>query len=103
MTKVIRNNKLVKKVDKQAEKVVVLKSKKSPFRPDALQTNKLITAGRKATLRAVRVTKALGLTMTYLENGVLYKEYANGERVVLKTKTNTVKTKFKKGTILNAR
>lgn len=47
---------------------------------DADKLNELV---QKATTRAFEKSKALGLTITYAENGVIYEEQANGKREVV--------------------
>ena len=44
------------------------------------QLNELV---QKATTRAFEKSKALGLTITYAEDGVIYEEKANGERKIV--------------------
>ncbi|MFK7980803.1 MAG: hypothetical protein AB8G86_12535 [Saprospiraceae bacterium] len=47
---------------------------------DAEKLNELV---QKATTRAFEKSKALGLTITYAEDGVIYEEKANGKRKIV--------------------
>lgn len=47
---------------------------------DSDKLNELV---QKATTRAFEKSKALGLTITYAEDGVIYEEKANGKRKVV--------------------
>jgi hypothetical protein len=58
--------------------------KKKVFRADNNQTELLIKAGRKGAMEAVRASKALGLNITYMEKGVVYREKPDGTKEVLK-------------------
>ena len=60
---------------------------------------------KNAGKNAIRTSKALGLDITYLKKGVIYKEKANGETVVFKGNqaNDTPKVSLKKGMILNAK
>jgi hypothetical protein len=83
------------------------------FKSDTKETAVLLKAGKKGASLAIRESKALGLTITYLENGILYKEYADGTKEVIQnskedklaipssSKKNQIK--FKKGMILHAK
>ena len=51
------------------------------FTTDALQTKTIISAGKMAGSNAIREAKALGLSITYLHRGVLYREKADGTKV----------------------
>lgn len=79
------------------------------FRSDVKQSATLMKVGRTGAANAIRATKALGLPIIYLQNGVLYKEYPDGTKE--KMVTNAVKrplTKkashpLKKGMIFHAK
>lgn len=79
------------------------------FRSDARQTATLIKVGRTGAANAIRASKALGLPITYLQNGVLYKEYADGTKEIIETgtvKKNGIKegaNRLKKGMVLHAK
>jgi hypothetical protein len=67
----------------------------------------LVKASKKACIIAVKNSKKLGLAITFLENGTIYKELPNGERVAVK-KIKKVPNlidhiQIRKGTILNAK
>jgi hypothetical protein len=89
----------------------VIKSKRSGviFRPDTKQTASLVRIGRNSTLHAIRESKALGLTITYMENGVLYRELPDGTKEVLNAgEKKIVKRKIgsiliRKGIVLHAK
>lgn len=92
------SKKTIKKLgDKKVE------SKKNIFRPDSNQTEILIKAGRMVAKEAVRVSKALGLSITYIKNGNLIRESADGHEEIIKVKEKNGSSKVKKGIILNAR
>lgn len=55
---------------------------KNIFIKDTPQTKALIKAGRISGSRAYSGSKALGLSITYIENGVVYEEDAQGQVVV---------------------
>jgi hypothetical protein len=59
---------------------------------------------KKASERAIRENKALGLPITYLEDGKIIKEYANGTKEVLRVKEKVQGSPtIKKGTILHVK
>lgn len=92
-------NKRVEEVEIQSTIV----DKKAIFRPDFKQRATLIKAGRNATTKAVRVSKALGLSITFMENGIMYKEFPNGDKEVVKPKSKRVVQRLKKGLILHVK
>lgn len=55
------------------------------FRADVNHTKSLIKIGEKSAARAVKETKAMGLPVTFLENGNIIKESPDGTRVILGT------------------
>ncbi|MFY7741572.1 MAG: hypothetical protein ACOVQR_02915 [Flavobacterium sp.] len=75
------------------------------FRKDVPQTKALEKAARISAKRAFSGSKALGLTITYIKDGVVYEENANGTVVATKQieKANDVPFEFKKGQILHAK
>lgn len=102
MAKVLKNK--VSKVRKSSPKVKDLKvSKSNLFRADNFQREVLLKAGEQGAVKARRISKALGLEITYLEKGQLVKELVSGERKVLKVKKSVGKVKLKKGIILHAK
>lgn len=66
---------------------------------DSKHTGFLIKIGRTSAAKAIKESKALGLTITYIENDVLYKEHANGEREIIKIIPRTKDPKYKKGMV----
>jgi hypothetical protein len=78
---------------------------KQVFRKDKKQTKVLVKAGRVSAKRAFSASKALGLTVTYIENGIIYKEDAKGNKTIQNTIEKDVETPFeiKKGLILHAK
>jgi hypothetical protein len=69
------------------------------------EANLLIKAAKNAGKKAIRTSKALGLDITYLKKGVIYKEKANGETVIFKGNQaiDTPKISLRKGMTLNAK
>jgi hypothetical protein len=74
------------------------------FKEDINQTKALVKAGRIAAERAYKGSKALGLTVSYIKDGIVYSEDASGHVVKIKT-IETTKPPFeiKKGLILHAK
>jgi hypothetical protein len=66
---------------------------------DSKHTALLIKIGRTSAAKAIKESKALGLTITFMENGVLYKEHANGEKEIIKIIPQEKHPEFKKGMI----
>ena len=77
---------------------------KQPEGIDILE--KLATNSSK---EAIKESKAHGLRITYLENGIVYSENPEGERTIIKSRTNKIKNskllkfKFEKGMIFHVR
>lgn len=81
-----------------------MSTKKVIFRKDYKQTQSLVEAGEQAAATAVRHAKALDLTITYIEDGVVYEEQPNG--TLIKKKSVAIKeTPFvlTKGMVLHAK
>jgi hypothetical protein len=76
---------------------------KNTFRPDTKQTITILKAARKSVANAIRASKALGLSITYLKNGAVIKETANGEQTTIKTTQTYQSSKLKEGTVLYAK
>jgi hypothetical protein len=93
---------------KTVEKGDIPLKKKNVFRSDAEQTANLIKVGQKGVENAIRASKALGLSIVYMENGILYKEHPDGTKTVIEESDQKpvsklkLKTKVKKGTVLHA-
>lgn len=65
----------------------------------------LIKAAKNAAKNAIRTSKALGLDITYLKNGIIYKETVDGKVIAIGENKSEVSQKInlKKGSILNAK
>ena len=59
--------------------------KKKRFKSDSKETSVLVKAGINAAKNAIRTSKALGLDITFMQNGIVYKEKPNGELKVYET------------------
>jgi hypothetical protein len=49
------------------------------FRKDATQTKTLVKAGKESAKNALRASRALGISVSYIENGILYEERPDGQ------------------------
>lgn len=56
-------------------------SVKKIFRQDYGQTKSLVRAANASGYNAVRRSKALDLTITYIEDGVIYEELPDGSKI----------------------
>lgn len=66
-----------------------------------IEREQLKTSLKSATERAIRENKALGLPITYLEDGKIIKEHADGSKEIMRIKEKSPLTfTIKKGTIL---
>lgn len=65
----------------------------------------LIKAAKNAAKNAIRTSKALGLDITYLKNGIIYKETVDGKVTAIGENKSEIppKINLKKGSILNAK
>lgn len=65
----------------------------------------LIKAAKDASRKAIRTSKALGLDITFMKKGIIYKETADGELKVVGKNKQPIPRKIilKKGSILNAK
>lgn len=65
----------------------------------------LIKAAKDASKKAIRTSKALGLDITFMKKGIIYKETAEGELKVVGKNKQSIPRKIilKKGSILNAK
>lgn len=95
---------------KSLQMTVTQKKAKPVFRMDVKETAILIKAARESAANAIRTSKALNLPITYMQNGVVIKEQANGVKEILIPKINTPKPtkkqttiKLKKGMVLYAK
>ena len=106
----IKRNTASKKVTSKgiAKSSAVSKRGKRVFKSDARQTARLVKAGRDGANQAIRASRALGLPITYLQNGSLYKEFPDGTKEIFK-KASVKKgiskkaSQLKKGMILYAK
>ncbi len=75
------------------------------FRKDTPQTKALVKAGRVASKRAFSASKALGLSISFIKDGVIYEESSDGNVVIKRKLETTIKTPFKlaKGLVLHAK
>jgi hypothetical protein len=75
------------------------------FRKDASQTRVLVKAARVSAKRAYSGSKALGLAVSYIKDGVVYEEDANGNTVAIKNIESIAHVPFevKKGLVLHAK
>ena len=82
---------------------------KPVFRPDSRQTATLIKAGRDGAFNAIRASKALGLSITYLRKGILYLEQPDGTKTIIANADNEMatpkkaKVQLKKGMVFHAK
>ncbi len=87
----------------------VTKAGRVSFRSDARQTATLVKVGRAGAANAIRATKALGLPITFMQNGVLYKEYPDGTKEIIitaavkKTLPKKASHPLKKGMVFHAK
>lgn len=78
--------------------------KKQVFRSDKLQIKKLLEAGKSAVSNAIKESKKLGLTITYIKDGYLVNEFPDGRKEnISKLKPVKVLPNIKKGVILHAK
>jgi len=75
------------------------------FRKDATQTKVLIKAARDSAKRAYSGSRALGLTVSFIKDGILYEEDASGNAVAVKQieQVNDTPFELKKGLVLHAK
>lgn len=99
MSKVPVNKNVVKNKSTKSRKP----TKKKAFRSDVAQMEELLKAGKLGTTKAVRDSKSLGLTITYIEKDHLVEELPDGRKRVLKQTSKSRNLKLKKGVILHAR
>ena len=75
------------------------------FRRDVFQTKVLIKAARVSGRRAFTGSKALGLSISYIKDGIVYEEDANGNTSIKNHIEPSVDAPFKieKGLVLHAK
>lgn len=83
----------------------IIMSTKIAFRKDVLQTKSLVKAGKVSATNALRASRALGLTVSFIENGVLYEELPDGTKIIIETRTTAKESPFTltKGMVLHAK
>ena len=104
--------------EKTIKKVVVNKTNKilalnnahqALFRADAKQTASLVKVGRLGALKAIKASKAMGLPITFMKKGIMYKEFPDGSVEVVrdapsnKPVADKPKSILKKGMVLYAK
>ena len=111
MAKATGKTAIKKKITKKTTSKKIGKSAavaKVTFRPDARQTAALVKLGLAGAANAIRATKALGLPITYLQNGILYRENADGTKEIIipqpvKRQAKKTAPLLKKGMVLHAK
>ena len=92
-------NKTAKKLIVQRQKTHKIKSSSRGRFISAKETKTLEYSGISASTNAIKEAKALGLSITYLQNGILYREKSDGTRIAIGGRAKIV-TKRKLGGIL---
>lgn len=89
---------------KDTETISIMKSK-VVFRKDNLQTKALVKAGKIASETANRAARALGISVTYIRDGIIYEESSEGEVIVKRHMEEDINAPFevKKGLVLHAK
>lgn len=84
--------------------------KRSNFRADFRQVEILFKLGKAVSSKAIKTSKALGLSITFMEKGILYKEHPDGTREILNDRNaiyrsvkGTESESLKSGAVLNVR
>ena len=71
------------------------------------ESRKMISASKVAVNKAVKESKKMGLVITFLENGKIYKETPGGKRIILSKITAKPKhdspVRLMKGMVLHAK
>jgi len=78
---------------------------KKIFRKDTSQTKLLRKVGKLASSRAFKGSKAMGLSVSYIENNTIYQEHPDGQVTIKGHVEEAVELPFKvkKGQILHAK
>jgi hypothetical protein len=99
-----KSNSVLKSKRPATKKQVKSSSKNQVFRSDRLQIKKLLEAGKSAVSNAIKESKKLGLTITYIKDGYLINEFPDGRKEnITKLKPVKVIPTLKKGVILHAK
>lgn len=73
----------------------------------SVESRKMISASRIAVTNAIKESKKMGLEITFLENGKIYKETPDGKRIILSKITTKnqfdLPVKLTKGMVLHAK
>ena len=94
---------------KQVKSTITNNLSKPIFRPDTKQTAALVKAGRIGSANAIRASKALGLSITYMRKGVMYLELPDGTKEIIATfepekpMAKKAKSPLKKGMVFHAK
>lgn len=76
-------------------------SRNKAFRPDNKQTDALVKAGKAAAIDARRTSKAQGISVTYVEKNIIYKEHPDGRVEKVGNVSNASQSpSLTKGTVL---
>lgn len=71
------------------------------------ESKKILSASKIAANKAIKKSKRLGLDITFLENGKIYKETPNGKRILISTiatsNQESIDLKLTKGMVLNVK
>lgn len=73
------------------------------------ETAKLVKAGHTSSANAIRASRALGLAITFMQDGIVYKEYPDGrkEKIASREIKKSISDKkaylLKKGMVLHAK
>lgn len=75
------------------------------FRKDVSQTKALLKAAKVSTQKAIRGSKALGLSVTFIKDGVVYEEDAHGNIIVKKhiESSGDIPFEIEKGLVLHGK
>lgn len=73
----------VKKTTVKEIKAISTSKSTKNFRTDAKQVAVLERAGRTSAANAIRASKALGLSITYMQKGIIYKEHTDGTKQII--------------------
>lgn len=102
----------MEKINKSGKSKVKIRLRAKPgkvaFKSDP-ETSKLIKAGHTASINAIRASKALGLTITFMQDGNLYREFPDGTKELIistpakKISDKKIKVPLRKGMVLHAK
>lgn len=97
-------NTVLKSRNPTSKKQVKTSAKKPDFKSDKLQIEKLLEAGKSAVRNAIKESKKLGLTITYIKDGYLINELPDGRKEnIAQLKSVKALPNIKKGMILHAK